>query len=425
MSYIDELIELRPELREFKPHIGNSLADNYVKGLSGRYYDRLSAGIEIAARAKREQLEGIMESLLDDRQNIGGGAPFSIQDVRDSELHTRTLILALWTSRAVHPSSVNGVVQIKSKKVYGNEHFLPPGSLQSARLENIPVAEPAGTSEVEPECTPVSGDTDAVIIQEYGVVHSPAAEVSVGKQTDLTGDVAALQGYILRAEEIFLHPTHRYSWNDIVTGAMVSVPGAGLRKYMAVDRNTFRGFHKIDKDGVGAGEIFRNYFVQHRDGLVSALESTRSADDLHGLLNRVSEEIREGLVNIKPSMLASYNKIRKPVDLYIEHLVAMAEELDGSRERLIPLISLPLDSQMFQHHEVFGDTELQTAGISRRSTYMEVRDEEAYRYLQGRLVSHAADISDRAQRLFFPVYFDLLWNSRYSNPGVNLFELNP
>ena len=234
-----------------------------------------------------------------------------------------------------------------------------------------------------------------------------------------------LQINIKRAEEIFLKPAHRYSWNDIVTGAMVSVPDAGLRKFLAVDRNTFRGFHKIDKGGVGAGEVFRNYFVQHRDELVSALKDTQSVNDLHALLNRVSGAIREGLVNIKPSMLASYNKIRKPVDLYVEHLVAMALELDASRERLIPLISLPLDSQMFQQPAVFHDAELRKVGVSRRSTYMKVSSEAAYRYLQGVLRDRAETISQTAGRPFHPIYFDLFWNNRSARRGTNLFELNP
>ena len=249
--------------------------------------------------------------------------------------------------------------------------------------------------------------------------------MSGSARTSLFDDIEHVQSFIKRAEEIFLQPERRYSWNDIITGVMVSLPGGYHRKFMAVDRNTFRGFHKIDKDGTGAGEVFRSYFVQHREQLIAALNTARSTDDLDVLLNQVSDDIRTGLINIKPGMLTSYNKIRKPVDLYIEHLAAMAHELDACREQLIMLISLPLDSQMFEHPDVFQDSELRRVGVSRKSTYMEVRSEADYHYLQGVLRDRAEVFSQTAGRPLHPIYFDLLWNNRYTRQGTNLFELNP
>ena len=99
MSRVDELIKLRPELKPLKPHIGNALAENYVLGLRGRYHTRLDRGIQVATRAKPDQLVGILEQLLADRAKRGGGAPFSIHDVREEEHLMRALILALWSSR--------------------------------------------------------------------------------------------------------------------------------------------------------------------------------------------------------------------------------------------------------------------------------------------------------------------------------------
>jgi len=425
MTYVDELIRTKPELKSLKACIGNALADNYVRGLRGRYYTRLDRGIQVATRTKPDQLASVIEQLLADREKRGGGAPFSIHDVGDSEQLMRTLILGLWTSRAVAPSCVNGTVQVKSKAVYGDENYIPSISLEAISPAGNPVSEPSAIVEPAPaesssvsEMSPAGTD----IVDSDSLADQFAAGSSHVIRLD---EVEALQAYINRAEEIFLHPAHQYTWNEIVTGAMVSIPGGGELKYMAVDRNTFRGFHKIDKSGVGAGVVFRDYFVRHRDELVSALETTRTVDDLHALLNRVSDDIREGLVNIKPSMLASYNKIRKPVDLYTEHLVTMARELDASREQLIPLISLPLDSQMFEHPDVFQDAELRKAGVSRRSTYMEVSSEATYRYLQGVLRDRAKTISQAAGLPFHPIYFDLLWNNRHARPGTNLFELNP
>ena len=425
MSRIDELIKLRPELKPLKPHIGNALADNYALGLRGRYHTRLDRGIQIATRAKSNQLAGVVEQLLADRAKRGSGAPFSIYDVRDEELLMRTLILALWSSRAVPPSSVNGTVQVKGNVVYGNEHFIPGISLadvkgtttpdpDSSGIEEQPQAKIATASEL-PSASPVSIESA-----------SPSSlPMSGGARMNLFNDVEHVESFIQRAEEIFLHPKRQYGWNDIITGVMVSLPAGYHRRFMAVDRNTFRGFHKIDKSGTGAGEVFRSYFVQQRGQLIAALHAARSTDDLHVLLNRVSDDICAGLVNIKPIMLASYNKIRKPVDLYIEHLVAMAHELDACREQLISLISLPLDSQMFEHPDVFQDSELRRVGISRNSTYMAVGSEAAYRYLQSVLKDRAEELSQTAGQRYYPIYFDLLWNNRYARHGSNLFELNP
>ena len=425
MSYIDELIRLRPELKPLKPHIGNSLADNYVNGLRGRYHTRLDRGIQIATRAKPDQLAGVIEQLLADRKKRGGGVQFNIHNAHNQEQLMRTLILALWTSRVVAPSSVNGTVQVQSKKVYGDEHFMPPISLGAVQQATTPAPELSAMIEPAPAATFSVREAASAGAAMIGSASQISSAMSGSGHTVLLEDVIQLKSFIERAEEIFLHPEHRYTWNEIVSGARVSMPGGGRRKFMAVDRNTFRGFHKINKDGIGAGDIFRSYFVQHNEELIGALNSAQSTDDLHDLLNRVSGEILAGLVNIKSSMLTSYNKIRKPVDLYIEHLVAMAHELDASRERLIPFISLPLDSQMFKHPDVFEDAELRRVGVSRNSTYMEVRSEAAYHYLQGVLRERAEVPSQTAGRPFHPIYFDLLWNNRYARQGMNLFELNP
>jgi len=425
MSYVDDLINLRPELRPLKPHIGESLAVNIVKGLNGRYHRRLDRGIQVATRTKPEQLTSVMQGLLDDREVRGGGAPFSIHDVREEEDLMRALVLGLWTSRVVAPSSVNRTVQIKGKAVYGNEHYMPPVILEAMEPATNPLSESSLMEDSVPSASIAVSEVAQAGADAVDSVSHEDSVVSGSEKPSRSSNPDALKGFLQRAEEIFLNPAHTYSWNAIVTGAMVSVPAGGLRKYMAVDRNTFRGFHKIDKDGPGAGMAFRDYFVGHRDELVSALADTRSVEDLHTLLNRVSEAIRKGLGNIKPSMLASYNKIRKPVDLYIEHLVAMAEELDESREQLIPLVNLPLDSQMFQQPEVFREAEIRKVGISRRSTYMGVRSENTYRYLQDVLRARAEMLSHTAGRPFHPIYFDLLWNNRSDRPGTNLFELNP
>jgi putative zinc finger/helix-turn-helix YgiT family protein len=233
--------------------------------------------------------------------------------------------------------------------------------------------------------------------------------------------------YLDKAEQVFLHPTPRYSWEEIVNGVLVASPrGAGPRQFSAVGRNTFRGFHKINKNWPGANEAFRSYFTHHKTGLLAELSRLENEEQLHQLENRVCEEVKSLLTNIKPGQLQSYNKVRKPVDLYIMHLVAMATELDGSRERLAPLLFLPLDSQILCHQGLFVGSELQKRwSLPQTPTFQDVRTEKTYQGLQQLLQEKAGAVAGARGRPLYRIYFDLLWGNRASNWGGNLFETNP
>lgn len=225
-----------------------------------------------------------------------------------------------------------------------------------------------------------------------------------------------------KASEVFLDPSPLYGWSDIVTGVEV-----GGRTWRAVETNTFRGFHRLDKSRPGAKPVFEGYFIRHRDSLLADLRAVRTERDLDTVSDRavagVAAEL-EGIV--KPSQLGSYNKVRKPVDLYVEHLVAMAEEFDrGDRERLVPLLFLPLDSQMMGDEECLSDSELRRHGLSRRSTSGDVAEKGAYDALQAALATRARRVSDGLGVPFHRVYFDLAWNDRRGKQGGNLFALNP
>jgi len=45
--------------------------------------------------------------------------------------------------------------------------------------------------------------------------------------------------------------------------------------------------------------------------------------------------------------------------------------------------------------------------------------------LQAIVTSYANEIGRKVNRLFYPIYFDMLWNDRYKRGMGNLFELNP
>ncbi|MEO2090659.1 MAG: hypothetical protein ABGY75_14335 [Gemmataceae bacterium] len=231
--------------------------------------------------------------------------------------------------------------------------------------------------------------------------------------------------YLDKADQVFLRPAPLYSWCEIVSGAFVRSQSGGTRRMFAVGQNTFRGFYRVNKACPGAKEGFINYFLEKRSALVDALSGIRTRDDLNRLSNRVCDEVRAKLGNCSPAQLKSYNKVRKPVDLYIEHLVAMAAELDEVRTGLVPLLFLPLDSQILAHPGLFNEQELAAHGLSRASTYKDITTERTHIDLQALLAQKAASVAEARHRPFHVIYFDLVWNSRYRTWGGNLFETNP
>jgi putative zinc finger/helix-turn-helix YgiT family protein len=239
--------------------------------------------------------------------------------------------------------------------------------------------------------------------------------------------------YAQRAEQLFLRPREEYRWNEIVNGVCVRRENAPPEWMYAVDGNTVRGLHKISKDKwlPGPKELFQRYFTEQQDRLIRELIAVSNRDGKQGLYqlsNQICNEIRDELRgNIKPDRLTSYNRTRKPVDLYLEHLVAMAVELKEHRERLVPLLYLPLDSWMFNRPHLFTEQELDEHDLNRASKFGHVKDEKTYQALQQIVDRRAGEVSRRVGWSFQPIYFDLLWGNppRYQNKGRNLFETNP
>ena len=122
--------------------------------------------------------------------------------------------------------------------------------------------------------------------------------------------------------------------------------------------------------------------------------------------------------------MESFNKLRKPVDLYIENLVTMAEELSRNRTLLVPWLFLPLDSQMLGNPAVFSEQQLRSVGLGRGATYKDVSTEADYLALQEMAQANALRLA-RTSGHFSRIYFDLFWNKRWTRAGSNLLELNP
>ncbi len=238
-----------------------------------------------------------------------------------------------------------------------------------------------------------------------------------------------------RAEVVFCRPSVLYAWDDIVSGVMVSPPGGPPRVMAAVSANTWRAHPRKDKGKEGSAAVYQRFFIANKESILTGLRNARNRQELHALANKITSQIKGRLTNTEDHVLASYNSLRKPVDLYLEHLVAMAEEVDPkTRSRLVPFLYLPLDSQILgsfpipeegEDYSLFTSQELKTRGLKVGSSYGHVTTETAYLDLQEIISRRAKEVAASAGVPFHPIYFDMLWNQRYARGGRNLFETNP
>lgn len=230
----------------------------------------------------------------------------------------------------------------------------------------------------------------------------------------------------VKGEQVFNKPEDMYKYDCIINGCYVRNKNGKLEKMYAVGSNTWRGFHKKDKSGIGSKKIFTSYFTNNKAHIVGILKNINSEDELHEFENEICENIKESLMLcIKENMLNSYNKIRKPVDLYIEHIVSMADDFtEDERRKIFDFLFLPLDSQMFASEHIFTGPELYKYNLSRNSSFKDVYSENHYRELQELLKLKADNISTSIEKEFARIYFDLIWNERFKKEGKNLFETN-
>jgi hypothetical protein len=112
----------------------------------------------------------------------------------------------------------------------------------------------------------------------------------------------------------------------------------------------------------------------------------------------------------------------------------MAEEFSNDfRSSLIPLLFLPIDSQMLgkfligknEDFYIFNYNQLRSLGLTHQSSYGHIKTEKIYIELQKIASVRAKEISESCSFPFYPIYFELLWNQRYKRNGGNIFELNP
>lgn len=237
-----------------------------------------------------------------------------------------------------------------------------------------------------------------------------------------------------KAEKIFFHPERVYPWDSIVQGVPVCKSDGTKERMYAVAKNTWRAHHRQDKSQVGSSTIFINFFVKNKNSILHDLKNVQSRKSLHDVSNVWVSNISPELKNLKTHVLNSYNSIRKPIDLYFFALISMAEEFSNDfRSSLIPLLFLPVDSQMLgkfpigNNHDfhIFDYNQLRGLGLTHLSSYGHIKTEKTYIDLQKIASLRAKEISESCSLPFYPIYFELLWSHRYKRDGGNIFELNP
>jgi hypothetical protein len=208
-------------------------------------------------------------------------------------------------------------------------------------------------------------------------------------------------------DRVFFRPRPQLTYYSLATGSLAS--------------NTYRGFHRIDKTKPGAKDVFDSFFTRSKQEIISNLNKVKSDDDLDKYSDEICKRLIDGLSNnIVKTQLQSYNKIRKPVDIVLEHMVSMGEDFELLRPDITKHLFLPLDSQMFQSEFVFSDSELFSLGLRRNFTFKDVTTKSKYTQVQTFLRKKADTLGLEAR-----IFFDLVWNDRFRSQGTNLFQTNP
>ena len=189
----------------------------------------------------------------------------------------------------------------------------------------------------------------------------------------------------------------------------------------SITSNTYRSFWRIDNSKPGAKKIVDDYLTLNKSNIVCKLKSMSNEKELDDFSHLHCEAIRKllGQMIRLDAKLDSYNKTRKLVDLFVEHLVALCSELENYKSILVPILFIPLDSQILRDIDLFNLTERKAFGIKNSSSFACVDQKEKYNKLQSFLKSKAIDL-----KISHRIYLDLAWNNRYLSTGENLLILH-
>jgi len=223
-----------------------------------------------------------------------------------------------------------------------------------------------------------------------------------------------------------LHPSVVYPYENVIKG--VSVNGTQKK---AVDLNTTQAFGKKLSYGnfydnkKKAMEVCDEVLLSKKDRIINELHSRiRTKEAMDAFEHELFMSLKEALLDYStPTLIEeSYNRIRKIVQLYLEHIVSMASEIDSeTRKLLTPLLFLPIDSWIIKKELIFDSESIYRWGLTRGSSFGEIRKKTLFDDMQRYLVKKANEISMEFGAEFHAIYFDIFWNNRINMPGDNLF----
>lgn len=172
-------------------------------------------------------------------------------------------------------------------------------------------------------------------------------------------------------------------------------------------------------------EVCDEFFLTQKAQILKGLSSTiRTREELDEFEHEIYKGLQAVLLPYSTYSLIneSYNRIRKIVELYLEHIVSMAIEIcNDRRNELVPLLFLPIDSWIMGKELIFDDYTLARWGLKRNSSFGAIRSKALFDDMQRYLVKRAQKISAELSTDFYVIYFDIFWNNRLESPGNNLF----
>lgn len=224
-----------------------------------------------------------------------------------------------------------------------------------------------------------------------------------------------------KGKQIFTNPKPLYCYDEIITG--VNISGKNMK---AVANNTFMAFgYPLDENAKKVKKVYEEYFISNKPTIIKELINVNSLDDMDYVERAIYEEIYSKLIGIKADKLDSYNRIRKPINLYLEHIISMCNLIENiQRKRLVEYMFLPMDKFIFNSPHIFNDNEKRKWHISDKAGFGIVRTEELFYEMQNTLVEKAQNISKELNEDFYRIYFDMFWGNRIESEGANLFLSN-
>lgn len=218
---------------------------------------------------------------------------------------------------------------------------------------------------------------------------------------------------------IFMTPKKLYTYNEIINGVKV-----GRITMKAVDESTFQAFGRFNENMRKSQSVYREYFNNNEKKIINSLNGISTQNELGELEEEIFSNIHNKLLkDTDNGRLNSYNRIRKPINLYLEHIVSMAQEIN-KRKALVPMLYLPLDKVIFGSDYVFNDSERRKLNINPNLGFGQISAKEHYNKLQIYLKRKSDLISQKIGVEFYKIYFDMFWKERYLHCDDNLFYSN-